>query len=298
MSYLHLPDNIKVHFASMESTNHIRIVGEMGVQYALYSSFPYVFKKLFGKNGTSDKDRTIPIMLEGNFKHIIQDSGLFSLLYGAKSHLATSDIVYRWYDALVEWTLEHGQDVTVVEIDCQDILGQEVAWKLREKLREDLPNNRIMNVFHLSDGVKGLDKLIEFSDYIGIGSGTPNNSSQTMFEVSTYIKSKKPEMDIHLLGCTTPKTIKKCNFCTSCDSVSWVSPLRFGWIGDYHISDLDEQKIIKIVGQNVYDNIKSLVVDRNAPAYCASIEINKRIYEKYCGNQDYSRRFYNNLNNN
>lgn len=292
MSYLHLPDNIKVHFASMESTNHIRIIGEMGVQYALYSAFPYVFKKLFGKKGgTTEKDRTIPIMLEGNMKHVIQDSGLFSLLYGSKSHLATEDIVYRWYDALVEWTKEHGQDVTVVEIDCQDILGQDVAWKLRERLREDLPNNRIMNVFHLSDGVKGLDKLIEFSDYIGIGSGTPNNSSQTMFEVSSYIKSKNPNIDIHLLGCTTPKTIKKCSFCTSCDSVSWVSPLRFGWLGDYRIGDLDEQKIIRIVGETVYNNIKNMVLDRNAPAYCASIEMCKRTYEKYCGNQDYSRRF-------
>ena len=187
MSRLHLPDNIKVHFASMESMNHVRIIGEMGVQYALYSSFPYVF--------------------------------------------------------------------------------------------------------HLCDGVKGLDRLIEFSDYIGIGSGTPQNSGQTMYEVSSYIKEKKPEMDIHLLGCTIPKMIKKCNFCTSCDSVSWVSPLRFGWIGDYHIADLDEKKIINIVGEEVYGNIKKLVIDRNAPAYCASIEINKRIYEKYCGNQDYTRRF-------
>ena len=39
MSLLHLPDNIKVHFASMESKNHIQIIGEMGVQYALYSAY-------------------------------------------------------------------------------------------------------------------------------------------------------------------------------------------------------------------------------------------------------------------
>lgn len=298
MSRLHLPDNIKVHFASMESKNHIQIIGEMGVQYALYSAFPFVCKKLFGKKGgTTDNDRTIPIWLEGNMRHVIQDSGLFSLLYGSKSHLATQDIVFRWYDALVEWTLEHGQDVTVVEVDCQDILGQEVAWDLRQRIRKDLPNNRIINVFHLSDGVKGLDRLIEFSDYIGIGSGTPQNSGQTMYEVSSYIKEKKPEMDIHLLGCTIPKMIRKCNFCTSCDSVSWVSPLRFGWIGDYHIADLDPRKIEDLVGPQVYSNISKLVVERNAPAYCASIEINKRIYEKYCGNQDYSRRFYNKSNN-
>lgn len=292
MGYLHLPDNMKVHFASMESVNHIRIVGEMGVQYALYSAFPYIFKKIFGKKGgTTDRDRTIPIMLAGNMKHVIQDSGLFSLLYGSKSHLATEDVIYKWYDALVEWTLEHGQDVTVVEIDCQDILGQEVAWKMREKLREDLPNNRIINVFHLSDGVKGLDRLMEFSDYIAIGSGTPNNSSQTMYEVSSYIKQKNPNIDIHLLGCTTLKTINKCNFCTSCDSITWLSPLRFGRIGDFHVSNLDEDKVIKLVGENVYNAIKN-ISQINACTYCVSVEQHKRWYEKYCGNQDYSRRFY------
>lgn len=292
MGYLHLPDNIKVHFAGLESRNFIAATSEMGVSYALYSAFPFVFKKIFSKtHSVSSSDLNIPFSLNRKMKHVIQDSGLFSLLYGSKSHLATKDIVFKWYDALVEWTLEHGQEVTAVEIDCQDILGSDIAWDLREKLRKDLPNNRIINVFHLSDGIYGLDRLIEFSDYIGVGSGTPNNSSSSMYEVSTYIKKRKPTCDIHLLGCTALSTIKKCRFCTSCDSVSWKSPMRFGAIGDYHISDLDTEKVRKLVGNRVYDTIRLHGSEQSTNTYCVSIEMHKRWYEKYAGCQDYTKYF-------
>lgn len=293
MSKLHLPDNIKVHFAGLETMNFITAVSEMGIKYGLYSAFPFVFKKLFSKSKkVTENDLAIPRILNEKMNHVIQDSGLFSLLYGSKSHLAEKNTVFKWYDALVEWTLEHGQtDIACVEIDCQDILGQEIAWDLRERIRRDLPNYRIINVFHLSDGVKGLDRLIEFSDYIGVGSGTPNNSSATMYEVSTYIKERKPECDIHLLGCTAVNTIKKCSFCTSCDSISWKSPLRFGLIDDYHISELDTEKCKALVGEETWNAIRTRGSELSTNAYVASIEQHKRWYQKYASNQDYSKIF-------
>lgn len=289
---LHLPDNIKVHFAGIESMHYLTDITKMGVKYALYSAFPFVFKKIFGKKKElTENDYKIPTLLAKNMNHVIQDSGLFSLLYGSKRDLADEKTIFKWYDALVEFTLQHEANVTVVEIDCQDILGSDVAWDLRMRLRQDLPNNRIINVFHLSDGIKGLDRLIEFSDYIGVGSGDPNNSSATMYEVSSYIKSKNPNIDIHLLGCTTLKTIKKCNFCTSCDSITWKSPLRFGRIGNYHISDLDSYKIRQMVTSNVYDEIREHHNEVSANAVCATIEQHKHWYKKYAGNQDYTQIF-------
>lgn len=289
---LHLPDNIKVHFAGIESVNYLTDIAEMGVNYALFSAFPFIYKKIFGRNKQlTENDFKIPKLLTKNMRHVIQDSGLFSLLYGSKQYLADEKTVFKWYDALVEFTLEHGQDITIVEIDCQDILGNDVAWDLRQRLRNDLPNNRIINVFHLSDGIKGLDRLIEFSDYIGVGSGDPNNSSSTMYEVSTYIKSKKSSCDIHLLGCTTLKTIKKCNFCTSCDSITWKSPLRFGRIGNYHINDLDTEKIKRLVTPDVYDAIREKHNETSANAVCATIEQHKRWYQMSAGNQDFTKVF-------
>ena len=55
-----------------------------------------------------------------------------------------------------------------VEVDCQKILSPEIAWKFRKEMKRLLPDNRIINVFHLEDGKKGLDRLIDFSDYIAI----------------------------------------------------------------------------------------------------------------------------------
>lgn len=292
MNNLCVPDNIKVHFAGVENQNYINAVSAMGVNYALYSAFPFVQKKIFSKNKTlTETDLKTPKELDKKMRHIIQDSGLFSLLYGSKKHLATKETIFKWYDALVEYTLEHGVNVTVVEIDCQDVLGTKVAWDLRKRLRNDLPNNRQMNVFHLSDGVKGLDELIEFSDYIGVGSGAPYNSSATMYEVSKYIKSKNPKIDIHLLGCTTLSTLKKCHFCTSCDSISWKTPLRFGYIEDYHINGLDSVKVRSLVGDKVYDFIRQNNSELSTTASCIAIEYHKRLYEKYAGNQDYTITF-------
>ena len=243
---LHCPKNIKVHFAAMENRTHAEILKALGVNYGLYSAFAPVFKKAFGK-GWSEKDIETPKFLHDNMRHVIQDSGLFSLLYGSKQELATKQNIFRWYDALVEYTAEHAQDVAVVEVDCQDILGQEIAWDLRRRLRDDLPNHRIINVFHLSDGKKGLDRLIEFSDYIGVGSGSPDNSSATMYEVSSYIKSKNESIDIHLLGCTQNYILKKCNFCTSADSTTWLRPLKYGDIQNYRVGLLGSNKIKSLV---------------------------------------------------
>lgn len=289
MKRLHLPDNIKIHFAGIESEGHLNAIKSMGINYALYSAFPFVFKKLFGKNKeiTENSLRKIDI-LSNSFNHVIQDSGLFSLLYGSKQDLADKETVFKWYDALIEWTLQHGKDFAVVEIDCQDILGTDIAWDLRTRMRRDLPNHRIINVFHLSDGIKGLDRLIEFSDYIAIGSSTPRNSSYTMYEAASYIKDKNPLIDIHLLGCTKLETLKKCRFCTSADSTTWFRSSRFGDICGYHVNDLDINKVKNLVGDKVWNEIREFNNELNTCSICASIEMYKRQYQKYAGNQDYN----------
>ena len=88
---LHIPDTIKVHFAGLENNNFITAVSEMGVQYGLYTAFPFVYRKLFSKNkGRGANLVDIPRKINGKMRHTIQDSGLFSLLYGAHAKLANS----------------------------------------------------------------------------------------------------------------------------------------------------------------------------------------------------------------
>jgi hypothetical protein len=85
-------------------------------------------------------------------------------------------------------------------------------------------------VFHKEDGQKGLDRMIEFSDYIAISVPELRSMGQKNYteKIAHYIKNKKPSIDIHLLGCTEVKLLHNLNFCTSSDSTSWQQVNRYG----------------------------------------------------------------------
>lgn len=303
MEVLHLPDNIKVHFAGSEVQNQYIAVREMGINYALYTAFPFVEKLLFGKTSApimgqrymkGNEATLIPKAIAGDMRHVIQDSGLFTLMFGARKGKVDEQLINRWYDGLVEYTLNHEQPVTCVELDCQKLLGVEKAWQFRERMRKDLPNNRIINVFHLEDGRSGLDRLIEFSDYIAIS--VPElrfaGKSRMTAKVARYIKSKKPSIDIHLLGCTDLKMLNENRFCTSCDSTTYIGAKRYGYIhGKYHISTLDTQKVKSLVTEDVYKTLNEYNNVQNTNFLIYQIHKLKKDYLHYAGNQDYKNNY-------
>lgn len=166
--------NLKVHFAGTEVQNQFIAIKEMGVRYALYTAFPFVERMVFEKAKSPimplkwqqhDPNHEIPKYIIKSGNHTIQDSGLFTLMFGSLKGKKDAALMDRWYNALVEFTLKNGAGATCVEVDCQKVLGVEKAWEYRERFRKDIPN-RIINVFHKEDGQKGLDRLIEYL-YIG-----------------------------------------------------------------------------------------------------------------------------------
>lgn len=298
MEALHLPDNIKVHFAACEVQNQYIAAEMLGVRYGLFTCFPFVERMVFDKalapimplKGMENPAKDIPANIVNQMKHTIQDSGLFTLMFGSRKGKKDEQLINRWYDGLVEFTLAHGMNCTCVEVDCQKILGVDKAWEFRERIKRDLPNNRIINVFHLEDGQKGLDRMIEFSDYIAIS--VPElrhaNKKNWVHPLACYIKEKKPSIDIHLLGCTELALLNQCRFCTSADSTTWVGGKRFGFIEGNHITTIKTEKIREMVGDEKYDKILSYnKKDYNTNFLCLSIESLKRKYEKAAGNQDY-----------
>lgn len=299
MEALRLPDNIKVHFAGGEVQNQFIAAKALGVRYHLYTAFPFVERMVLPKFKSpimplkwqkENPSIQIPKFICDNSTHVIQDSGLFTLMFGSQAGKKDEALVNKWYDGLVKFTLNHGLPVTCVEVDCQKILGVEKAWEFRERIRKDLPNNRIINVFHFEDGQKGLDRLIEFSDYIAISVPELRKIGRKDYVVSLaqYIKRKKPSIDIHLLGCTEFSLIHKCRFCTSCDSTSWVAGKRFGTLEKHHISDIKLDKVIDVVGRDVYEEINKINSETNTKFLLLSIYILKQKYEACCGNQDYA----------
>lgn len=297
MAELHLPDNIKVHFAGCEVQNQYIAVEKLGVRYGLYTCFPFVERMVFGKGISpimplkwmNNPAKDIPKNINQSMRHTIQDSGLFTLMFGSRKGKKDEALVNKWYDKMIEFTLSHGQPVTCVEVDCQKILGVEKAWEFRERIRRDLPNNRIINVFHLEDGIWGLDRLIEFSDYIAIS--VPElrfaNKKNYVPILARYIKKRKPSIDIHLLGCTEIELIRSCNYCTSCDSTTYVAGKRYGYLEGKHINTINKDKIIQLVGKDAYEYVAQYNKDTNVNFLMLSIEKLKRQYQKAAGNQDY-----------
>lgn len=156
-------------------------------------------------------------------------------------------------------------------------------------MKNDLPNNRIINVFHLEDGMKGLDRMIEFSDYIAISVPELRHAGKKkyVYTLATYIKNKKPDIDIHLLGCTELSLLQQCSFCTSADSTSYIAGKRFGNLCGKHISSIKTEEVIDLVGKEKYDEIRKYNNETNTNFLCLSVEYHKSLYQKYAGCQDY-----------
>jgi hypothetical protein len=286
--------NIKVHFAACEVMNQFYAVEKLGINYGLYTAFPFLERTVLKTKKSplmpchlKGFDFEIPKHIASKFKHTIQDSGLFTLMFGSHKGQKDEKLMDAWYNGLVEFTLNNNNGATCVEVDCQKILGINKAWEYRERFRNDIPN-RIINVFHKEDGQKGLDRLIEFSNYIAIS--VPElrflGQKKSVVNIANYIKNKKPSIDIHLLGCTELKILKELSFCSSADSTSYIAGKRFGFIKGRHIDRIKKDDVIKLVGLDTYNYINKWNRETSTNFLCLSIYYLNQEYTKNAGNQD------------
>ena len=292
-----LGSNCKVHYAGSEAGPPFVISQQIAdVRYSLFTVYHYIKNKKPGQSLKVDKDFFIPRILDKTKKHVIMDSGLFTLMFGSEKGRKDRRFLEEWQDKQVRFVLENGLRCTCVEIDCQKILGVEEAWHFRKRMRRLLPNNRQINVFHLEDGSKGLDRLIEFSDYIAVSvpelrihkSGTYKDDT---VRLANYIKHRKPSIDIHLLGCTEQYILERTRFCTSADSTSWSRGVRFGRIGRHHVDDIksDIAKSIEPEVRRLQTAYGVSTTPKNIK-YTTALAINASIdrsrYARWCGSQD------------
>ena len=293
-------DNLKVHFAGSENMEFSYVLHDAGVNYFLFTILPFIMDQFDIRWGriTLLKDVFAYQELPKMANHIIMDSGLFSLMFGACKDVRPDEkFIRRYKDAIVNFVLENKLDkrIACVECDCQKLLGTDLAWELRTQMRDQIPNT-IINVFHFEDGKYGLDRMIEFSDYIAISVPElrivkPKTYKEDTYRLASYIKEKKPEIDIHLLGCTETKMLKQCRFCTSSDSTSWVATNRYGRICRHNVNDLKQEKL-----DQVHDTIRRMVIQWGAEptptriTYLSNFwfagHLLKYEYTRAAGNQD------------
>lgn len=294
-------NNIKIHFAGSENGNFMYDLIAANAKYTLFSPYRFIVDK------SIDDDFKIPrspklctmdklYVRQDDFRHVIQDSGLFTLMFNPKTKQEFSyQFLEQWQDKLTAFILQNGLKCTAVEVDCQKLLGVKDAWKLRERMKLKLPNKQI-NVFHFEDGKDGLDALIDFSEYIAISvpeirrihKGT---YKQDTIKLAHYVKDRKPEIDIHLLGCTEGAILKHTTFCTSSDSSSWLRGGRYGMYQGRHVNTMSKEKQVER-----WEQIKQLLEQdgksiwtKNSELYNARASIvatlDKNRFERICGSQ-------------
>lgn len=289
--------NLKVHFAGAENVHHVISGHTANVQYFLLTIFPLICQhfdmnavRFFG-NRTPEE---VAVLATSVARHVIMDSGLFSLMFG--SYKISPDLKYleRWMHEYTDFVIRSGFAGTCVEIDCQKILNPQTAWKLRKKFRDMIPN-RVINVFHFEDGQKGLDRLIEFSDYIALSIPELRilRKKDYAIRLAHYIKEKKPDIDIHLLGCTDLKLLRLLNFCSTSDSTSWYSSMKYGQLkttaGIFHIDSVKDDKlaewVAKIKATEKKLDLKVKINYEYVAKESLSAEQAKRRYSLHAGSQ-------------
>tara|TARA_R110000822_G_scaffold40178_1_gene109582 strand:- start:1088 stop:1969 length:882 start_codon:yes stop_codon:yes gene_type:complete len=287
-------ENIKVHFATTEDMGHAICSLASNVNYGLGTAFPFVYRMF--KNGKVDEKKIIK-QVSSKYKHYILDSGLFTLMFGSLKGKKDEAYLDKWYECLTDYVLYEEYLGTMVEVDCQKVLGVEKAWEYRIKMQDKVPN-RIINVFHFEDGQKGLDRLIEFSDYIALS--VPElrfiKKKEYLYRLANYVKNKKPEIDIHLLGFTEKNKLDQLSFCSTCDSSSWISGVRYGevetLVGKGHIRNIkknildNKSKLWLNVRNKYFPNFKIPNNLEHNSVLTFAAEQSLKIYNQYGGNQD------------
>lgn len=291
-----LGNNIKVHFAGTDYDQHCIDSLEIAkVHYRLYTVYYAIAGK---KPGDDFRDKTgVVKRQEQVFNHVIMDSGLFTLMFGGQKGVKqTRATLTEWQDKTFEFVKQNDLKGTCVDLDCQKLLGVEEAWYFRRRMKDTLKNRQI-NVFHYEDGKKGLDRLIEFSDYIALSVPEirivhPKTFREDTHKLACYVKNKKPEIDIHLLGCTDKKMLQQNRFCTTADSSSWTGVYRFGTLQGKSIYNLKPEvyedavrRYKEYIGEDTFNSWSDNRRRRQIWSL-VSAEVSKAVYTKYAGNQD------------
>jgi hypothetical protein len=226
---------MRVHFAGSDGNDVNKSLFEVGIKYRL-NSYHYI-----------KKQKAFDYKLLDQYNHSIVDSGLFSLMFGGdKDVKMTYDDFYTYMLQYSRWLNKNNwKNTSFVECDVQKKLGSESAWEFRREMKSIVNKGQIINVYHLED--ENPDKLIKFSDYIAISLPELrfNCTDKERWNITKYIATKATLKGkrVHLLGCTEKKYLQYFQFCFSCDSTSWLSPLRYGDIKTHkyktHIKQLE-----------------------------------------------------------
>lgn len=208
----------------------VHLAGHLPFQKAMKKAgVRYILDTFYEIKVMSMEKRIEHLQRMNSFHHSIVDSGLFTLMFGAKAgYKITEQFIIDWQNDYAETINKSGYKHSIVECDVQRVLSSEFAWEMRKKFKKQV-KVPIINVYHLPD--ENPDKLIEHADYIAISIPELRKfvSRKERYKITEYISKKATlkNKKVHLLGCTEKEMMKKFSYCYSCDSTSWISGGRY-----------------------------------------------------------------------
>ena len=137
----------KVHFAGSDG-GEIFYAALLAAQtkYRLFSCYKYILKCRPDDDFRLPADHVIRVQDTVN-RHVIQDSGLFTLMFGAgKGQTQTLESLTEWQDKLIAF-VQQTSPLYLCRAGLQKVLGVREAWYFRERMKKLLDNPQI-NVFH------------------------------------------------------------------------------------------------------------------------------------------------------
>jgi len=261
---------MKVHFAG-----HLPFqepIKKAGVRYILDTFFE--IRKM------SPAKQIAHLQYMNNFKHSIVDSGLFTIMFGAKAGTEiTEQFIIDWQNEYAQLVNKSGYRHSIVECDVQKVISPEFAWEMRKKFKKQVKNT-IINTYHIEDG--NPDKLIEHADYIAVSIPELriHCSKKERYRITKYIATKATAKGkrVHLLGCTEKEMMKQFSFCFSCDSTSWLSGARYN---NHQTEIFDKPMTIKMMRENEQEGFRN----RTMSETYLMIITKMQDYKKYAGDQ-------------
>lgn len=216
---------MQIYLAAAENDYATKVLHWMRYPYRLCSYYNI---------GTKRPDELLEHAKDGS--DWIMDSGLFSLMFGAKKGTLTTyeefrEYALRYVQTMHDWEWQHA----IVECDTQKLLGVEETYRLREDVF-DKCGLEVIYVWHLPCGVEGLESD-EYLKRDRIALSVPEIRLLMGSATTGGIKTKKALLHllgkcygrgpkVHLLGNTEAALLQL--RADSCDSSSWIYSVTYG----------------------------------------------------------------------
>jgi len=223
------------------------VIYAAGARHYLLTSYTYIKSKTV--------KRPTGLAFEMPWTHMIIDSGIFTMMFGggAKNDYTMNDIE-AYQDRYIEFIrkFKTTERYSFINVDSQRITGVQQANTLRHEIHAELPDIDFIDVWHLPDGKQGFQTLCEESNHIAVGvpelkKFKPKTYLQVIPKLCRLAHHINPDIQIHVLGSTSPKLIGPCgSYADTCDSSSWSSYSRFGHASNgKHIESISMETVAK-----------------------------------------------------